>query len=65
MKIYNNTISNSETGIDIDKESSNNAIHNNTIIVADTTHSQLPVSDGLYLLKREQRRITKYIQIIQ
>jgi nitrous oxidase accessory protein NosD len=32
-EIYNNTISNSVSGIDLDKESLNNAIHDNTIIV--------------------------------
>jgi parallel beta-helix repeat protein len=39
-EIYNNRISNSEGEIDIDKESFNNAIHNNTVILANTTHSQ-------------------------
>jgi mannuronan 5-epimerase len=32
-EIYNNTISNSVSGIDLDKESLNNAIHDNTVIV--------------------------------
>jgi parallel beta-helix repeat protein len=32
-EIYNNTISNSVSGIDLDKESLNNKIHDNTIIV--------------------------------
>ena len=38
--IYNNTISNSVSGIDLDKESLNNAIHDNTVIVVKPT--QLP-----------------------
>ena len=33
-EIYNDTISNSKGGIDMDKESLNNAIHDNTVIVA-------------------------------
>jgi parallel beta-helix repeat protein len=45
-EIYNNRISNSQGGIDIDKESSNNAIHNNTVILANTTHSQQPSSSS-------------------
>ena len=38
-EIYNNTISNRKGGIDVDKESLNNAIHDNTVIVANTTQS--------------------------
>lgn len=37
--IYNNTISNSVSGIDIDKESINNAVHDNTITVVNTQSS--------------------------
>ena len=40
-------ISNSEGGIDIDKESLNNAIHNNTVIVANTTKSPSSSSDAI------------------
>ncbi|MGA7900697.1 MAG: NosD domain-containing protein [Nitrososphaeraceae archaeon] len=44
-EIYNNTISNSKGGIDVDKESLNNAIHDNTVIVANTTQSPSSPSD--------------------
>ena len=37
--IYNNTISNSVSGIDIDKESINNVVHDNTITVINTQSS--------------------------
>lgn len=56
--IYNNRISNSQGGIDIDKESTNNAIHNNTIIVAENTHSQQPSSSSssdAIAVQREQK----------
>ena len=46
-EIYNNTISNSKGGIDIDKESLNNAIHDNIVIVANTTQSPSSSSDTI------------------
>ena len=46
-EIYNNTISNRKGGIDVDKESLNNAIHDNTVIVANTTQSPSSSSDAI------------------
>jgi parallel beta-helix repeat protein len=45
-EIYNNRISNSQGGIDIDKESTNNVIHNNTVILAKNPNSQQPSSSS-------------------
>jgi hypothetical protein len=39
-------ISNSEGGIDIDKESTNNVIHNNTVILGENPNSQQPSSSS-------------------
>jgi mannuronan 5-epimerase len=46
-EIYNDTISNSKGGIDIDKEFLNNTIHDNTVIVSNTTQSPSSSSDAI------------------
>jgi mannuronan 5-epimerase len=43
-EIYNNTISNSVSGIDLDKESLNNTIHDNTVIVNPQSSSSKAIS---------------------
>jgi parallel beta-helix repeat protein len=54
-KIYNNTVSDSEGGIDIDKESLNNAIYNNTMIVANATQSPQSSSDAIAVEKGAEK----------
>jgi parallel beta-helix repeat protein len=64
-EIYNNRLSNSEGGVDIDKESSNNAIHNNIIIIADTTHSQTQApSDAIAVEKGAEKNNKIYSNTI-
>ena len=46
-EIYNNSITNSETGIDLDKESSNNTIHNNIVKLNNTSSSPSSISSSL------------------
>ena len=46
-EIYNNSITNSKTGIDLDKESINNNIHNNIVKLNNTSSSPSSISSSL------------------
>ena len=46
-EIYNNSITNSETGIDLDKESTNNTLHNNVVKLNNTSSSPSSISSSL------------------
>ena len=46
-EIYNNSITNSETGIDLDKESINNTVHNNIVKLNNTSSSPSSISSSL------------------
>jgi hypothetical protein len=46
-EIYNNSITNSETGIDLDKESFDNTIHNNIVKLNSTSSAPSSISSSL------------------
>lgn len=46
IKVYNNTVSSSGSGMDLDKDSSRNSIHDNTIINISDPEDALGIEEG-------------------
>jgi parallel beta-helix repeat protein len=45
-EIYNNTVSDSGSGIEVDEDSSGNSIHNNTIVDIEAPEDALGIEEG-------------------